>query len=45
MVINSLNRGVDKKIIFNIVSDKEKFLEIVCEVSARYENKMIGFNN
>ena len=38
-----INRGVNRRIIFNQTSDKEKFLEIVCEVSARYDFTIHGF--
>lgn len=38
-----INRGVDKKTIFDTVADKEKFLEIVCEVSARYDFTIHGY--
>ncbi len=31
-----INRGVNKENIFNSTADKEKFLEIICEVLARY---------
>ena len=31
-----LNRGVNRGLIFNSIIDKEKFLEIVCEVSTHY---------
>jgi hypothetical protein len=31
-----INRGVEKRVIFDTTADKEKFLEIVCEVSAHY---------
>ncbi len=32
-----INRGVEKRVIFDTTADKEKFLEIVCEVSAHYD--------
>ena len=32
-----INRGVNRRIIFNTTDDKEKFLEIVCEVCAHYD--------
>ena len=38
-----INRGVNKKIIFDSVADKEKFLEIVCEVSSHYDFKIHGY--
>ncbi len=38
-----INRGVNRRIIFNQAADKEKFLEIVCEVSARYDFTIHGF--
>ena len=38
-----LNRGVNKRVIFNTTEDKEKFLEIVCEVSTHYDFKIHGY--
>ncbi len=32
-----LNRGVERRVIFDTAKDKEKFLEIVCEVSEHYD--------
>jgi REP element-mobilizing transposase RayT len=32
-----LNRGVERRVIFNSPKDKEKFLDIVCEVSEHYD--------
>lgn len=32
-----LNRGVEQRVIFDTAKDKEKFLEIVCEVSEHYD--------
>ena len=32
-----INRGVEKRVIFDTTADTEKFLEIVCEVSAHYD--------
>jgi len=32
-----LNRGVERRVIFDTATDKEKFLEIVCEVSEHYD--------
>ena len=31
------NRGVERRVIFDTTQDKEKFLEIVCEVSEHYD--------
>ncbi len=38
-----INRGVNRSVIFNSTADKEKFLEIVCEVSAHYAFTIHGF--
>ena len=38
-----INRGVNKRIIFDTFADKEKFLEIVCEVSSHYDFKIHGY--
>ncbi len=38
-----INRGVNRAVIFNSTIDKEKFLEIVCEVSAHYDFTIHGF--
>ncbi len=32
-----LNRGVNRRVIFNTSQDKEKFLEILCEVAEHYD--------
>ena len=32
-----LNRGVERRVIFDTAKDKEKFLDIVCEVSKHYD--------
>ncbi len=32
-----LNRGVERRVIFDTAKDQEKFLEIVCEVSEHYD--------
>ena len=38
-----VNRGVNRGLIFNSAMDKEKFLEIVCEVSTHYDFIIHGF--
>ena len=38
-----LNRGVEKRIIFNTSKDKEKFLDILCEVSEHYDFTIHGY--
>lgn len=38
-----INRGVNRGIIFNSTVDKEKFLEIVCEVSEHYDFTVHGY--
>ncbi len=38
-----LNRGVNRQVIFNTTEDKEKFLEIVCEVSMHYDFKIHSY--
>ncbi len=38
-----INRGVNRGDIFNSTADKEKFLEIVCEVSSHYDFTIHGF--
>ncbi len=37
------NRGVERRIVFAEAKDKEKFLEIVCEVSNHYDFIIHGF--
>jgi REP element-mobilizing transposase RayT len=38
-----INRGVNRWIIFNSKADKDKFLEIVCEVSDHYDFTIHGY--
>ncbi len=38
-----INRGVNRGVIFNTPADKDKFLEIVCEVSSHYDFTIHGF--
>jgi REP element-mobilizing transposase RayT len=38
-----LNRGVERRVIFNTAKDKEKFLDIVCEVSEHYDFTIHGY--
>ena len=38
-----INRGVNRGDIFSSTEDKEKFLEIVCEVSSRYDFKIHAY--
>ena len=38
-----INRGVNRGIIFNSTADKDKFLEIVCEVSGHYNFTIHGY--
>ncbi len=38
-----INRGVNRANIFKSLSDKDKFLEIVCEVSNHYHFKIHGY--
>ena len=38
-----INRGVNRGIIFNSTADKEKFLEIVCEVLEHYDFTIHGY--
>jgi REP element-mobilizing transposase RayT/DNA-binding CsgD family transcriptional regulator len=37
------NRGVERRIVFSQTKDKEKFLEIVCEVSRYYDFVIHGY--
>jgi len=38
-----LNHGAKKRIIFNTSKDKEKFLDILCEVSEHYDFTIHGY--
>jgi len=38
-----INRGINKTVIFNSKIDKEKFLDIVCEVSKHYDFHIHGY--
>ena len=38
-----INRGVNRGVVFNSTVDKDKFLEIVCEVSEHYDFTIHGF--
>ena len=38
-----INRGVNRQVIFDTLKDKDKFLEIVCEVALHYDFKIHSY--
>ena len=39
-----LNRGVERRVVFKKSDDKEKFLNIVCEVATYYDFVIHGYS-